>query len=66
MAVAAAVTALGEAGKRGFRSFYWRLKAEIRRQVGRGRDRKQRYSFHYDPFSYALNFDDGCSAFLSL
>lgn len=42
-------------------SLYWKLRAEIRRQFGA---RKQRFSFHYDPFSYALNFDDGCSAFL--
>lgn len=48
-------------GKKKLVSLYWRLRAEIRRQLGA---RKQRYSFHYDPFSYALNFDDGCSAFL--
>lgn len=73
MAVAVGVVAvLGEAGavlgarKRRFKSLYWKLRAEIRRQLGKGRESKQRFSFHYDPFSYALNFDDGCSGFLSL
>ncbi|WOL06024.1 hypothetical protein Cni_G14756 [Canna indica] len=73
MAVAAGVmAALGEAGvvlgggKRRVKSLYWRLRAEIRRQLAKGRESKQRFSFHYDAFSYALNFDDGCSGFLSL
>ncbi|CAD5170835.1 hypothetical protein OPV22_007386 [Ensete ventricosum] len=67
-----AVAALGDAGvvlgggKRRFKSLYWRLRAEIRRQLAKGRESKQRFSFHYDPYSYALNFDDGCSGFLSL
>ncbi|CAD5193697.1 unnamed protein product [Musa acuminata subsp. burmannicoides] len=74
VAVGAVAATLGEAGvalaggKRRFRSLYWRLRAEIRRQLGKARESKQRFSFHYDPFSYALNFDDGCSSsgFLSL
>lgn len=49
-------------GKRRCRSLYWRVRAEIRRQV-KGRSRT-RFSFQYDPFSYALNFDDGGSGFL--
>lgn len=49
-------------GKRRCRSLYWRVRAEIRRQV-KGRS-KSRCSFKYDPFSYALNFDDGGSAFI--
>ncbi|KAG1355192.1 hypothetical protein COCNU_07G013040 [Cocos nucifera] len=67
MGVAAALEEAGlvlEGGKRRMRSLYWKLRAEIRRQVERGKARKQRFSFHYDPFSYALNFDDGGSTFL--
>ncbi|KAG5241003.1 pyruvate carboxylase [Salix suchowensis] len=45
-------------GKRKLRSLFWRVRAEIRRQVKNSKS-KQRLSFHYDPFSYALNFDDG-------
>ncbi|CAL9092884.1 unnamed protein product, partial [Musa textilis] len=71
MAVAVGVVAaLGDArvvlggGKRRFKSLYLRLRAEIRRQLAKGRESKQRFSFHYDPFSYALNFDDGCPGFI--
>ncbi|KAL9378767.1 hypothetical protein Peur_030102 [Populus x canadensis] len=45
-------------GKRKLRSLFWRIRAEIRRQVKSSKS-KQRLSFNYDPFSYALNFDDG-------
>lgn len=56
--------ALLEEGQRRMRSLFWRLRAEMRRQVSKGRARKrQRFSFRYDPLSYALNFDDGCYGF---
>ncbi|OMO98223.1 hypothetical protein CCACVL1_04290 [Corchorus capsularis] len=51
-------------GKRKFRSLFWRIRAEIRRQMKAARTSKQKFSFQYDPFSYALNFDNGNFGFL--
>ncbi|KAH7663371.1 hypothetical protein IHE45_14G049400 [Dioscorea alata] len=49
-----------EGGKKRVMSLYWRMRAEFRRQVMRSY--KKQHSFHYDPFSYARNFDDGVSS----
>lgn len=46
-------------GKKKFKSMLWRVKAQVRRQMLKKKMEQQRFSFHYDPFSYALNFDDG-------
>ncbi|RDX98565.1 hypothetical protein CR513_18487, partial [Mucuna pruriens] len=43
-------------GKRRLRSLFWRVRAYIRRQM---KARSIKNNFNYDPFSYALNFDDG-------
>ncbi|KAK3003486.1 hypothetical protein RJ639_018817 [Escallonia herrerae] len=48
-----------EYGKRKFRSMFWKVRAEVRRQKLKKQQQQMRFSFHYDPFSYALNFDDG-------
>ncbi|KAG7942702.1 hypothetical protein I3843_15G000700 [Carya illinoinensis] len=39
-------------------SLFWRVKVEVRRQVKARAKQHKRFSFHYDPFSYALNFDN--------
>ncbi|PIA35392.1 hypothetical protein AQUCO_03500044v1 [Aquilegia coerulea] len=53
-----------ECGKKRIRSFFWRIRAEIKRRQVKNCSKKQRFSrFHYDPFSYSLNFDNGNSGF---
>ncbi|KAG6500048.1 hypothetical protein ZIOFF_039862 [Zingiber officinale] len=69
----AALEAAGVGGKRRFKSLYYGLRTKIERQLATGynarrrrrESKRRRSSFHYDPFSYALNFDD-TSASLSL
>ncbi|KAI6669994.1 hypothetical protein NL676_004879 [Syzygium grande] len=57
-------------GKRKLRSLFWRVRAEMKRQAlknksiiiwsrNKKKKKNQRFSFQYDPFSYALNFDNG-------
>ena len=46
-------------GKRKLRSLFWRVRAEVRRQVKSRAKKQKKFSFNYDPFSYALNFDNG-------
>ncbi|KAK1304750.1 hypothetical protein QJS10_CPB11g02337 [Acorus calamus] len=55
---------LVEKGKRRLRSLFWRVRAELKRQQKARARSKKRFSFNYDPLSYALNFDDGDCGFL--
>ncbi|KAL2323932.1 hypothetical protein Fmac_022990 [Flemingia macrophylla] len=49
-------------GKRRLRSLFWRVRADIRRQMKKARSNNNN-NFSYDPFSYSLNFDDGHFSF---
>ncbi|KAE9618535.1 hypothetical protein Lal_00047007 [Lupinus albus] len=50
-------------GKRRFRRFFWRVRADIKRKI---KARSIKKNFNYDPLSYSLNFDDGnCVFFLN-
>nr|DAD20845.1 TPA_asm: hypothetical protein HUJ06_022308 [Nelumbo nucifera] len=52
------LTCMNDYGKKHFKSLYWRTRAAMKKVIKN--DGKQRLAFHYDPSSYALNFDDGC------
>ncbi|CAL0309386.1 unnamed protein product [Lupinus luteus] len=45
-------------GKKHCRILFWRMKKALKKG-----GKKQQLKFQYDPSSYALNFDDGCSHF---
>lgn len=45
-------------GKRQCSRLYWRIRAATKKTTLRN-GRRQQVKFHYDPYSYALNFDDG-------
>lgn len=51
-------------GKRQCRSLFWRFRAAVKKSVKRSQSggKKKQVRFHYDPSSYALNFDDGGAA----
>uniref|UniRef100_A0A7N0VMP0 Uncharacterized protein n=1 Tax=Kalanchoe fedtschenkoi TaxID=63787 RepID=A0A7N0VMP0_KALFE len=46
-------------GKRQCRRLFWRVKAAVRKALNKGGDGRRGKRFQYDPWSYALNFDDG-------
>lgn len=49
--------------KRQCRSLFWRMRAAVRKATKNGGSKKGQFKYQYDPWSYALNFDDstgGC------
>ncbi|XAR59132.1 hypothetical protein NMG60_11014791 [Bertholletia excelsa] len=54
--------------KKQWRNLLWRMKVAVKKavRVGRGSSSGGRQlKFQYDPWSYALNFDDGCEGLRS-
>lgn len=49
-------------------NLFWEVRSVIKKQIRNNRKRKkiknQRFNFHYDALSYALNFDDTASFLL--
>lgn len=39
------------------------MRAAVKKAVKNNGGKQQHLKFQYDPFSYALNFDDGCCRF---
>ncbi|KAK6917500.1 hypothetical protein RJ641_018251 [Dillenia turbinata] len=52
------LTGANNYGKRHCRSLFWRVRATVKKAMKNSS--KEQLKFHYDPSSYALNFDDGC------
>uniref|UniRef100_A0A7C9DQT7 Uncharacterized protein n=1 Tax=Opuntia streptacantha TaxID=393608 RepID=A0A7C9DQT7_OPUST len=45
------------------RNLFWRVRAAVEKSVKSNQNgEKKKLRFQYDPFSYALNFDDGAAA----
>ncbi|KAL6991007.1 hypothetical protein U1Q18_009128 [Sarracenia purpurea var. burkii] len=45
-------------GKRQWSRLFWRMRAAVKKAAKGGAGKRQ-LKFQYDPWSYALNFDDG-------
>lgn len=47
-------------GKRHCKSLFWRMRRALKKALKNGGSGgRKHFNFHYDPSSYALNFDDG-------
>lgn len=60
MGLVANLASMNTYGKKQCRNLFWRMRAAVKKAMKDGRGGKQQLKFHYDPSSYALNFDDGC------
>ena len=45
-------------GRKKCRSLFWRMRAALKKAM-KNSGKQRRFTFQYDPSSYALNFDDG-------